>query len=162
MIKYVNYEIVFAEIPNEVTLAINISNCPNSCKNCHSSYLTMDIGRELNKDVLKNICRENAGITCVCFMGGDRNPEVINKLAKFVKDVIHLKVGWYSGMKKLTDKIDLENFDFVKLGPYKEEYGPLNNPNTNQRFYKVVDNQLDECTNLFWKNECNSPDSDNN
>ena len=29
MLKYANYDIVFQEVPDEVTLAINISNCPN-------------------------------------------------------------------------------------------------------------------------------------
>lgn len=39
MLKYVDTAIVFSEIPDEVTLAINISGCPNKCKNCHSQYL---------------------------------------------------------------------------------------------------------------------------
>ena len=28
MLKYANFDIVFQEVPDEVTLAINISNCP--------------------------------------------------------------------------------------------------------------------------------------
>lgn len=31
MLKYVNCGIVFQEIPDEVTLSINISNCPCHC-----------------------------------------------------------------------------------------------------------------------------------
>lgn len=31
MLKYVNTGIVFQEIPDETTLAINISNCPCAC-----------------------------------------------------------------------------------------------------------------------------------
>ena len=30
MLKYVDSKVVFAEIPDEITLAINISNCPYS------------------------------------------------------------------------------------------------------------------------------------
>ena len=30
MVRYHNFDIVFAEIPDETTLAINITNCPNS------------------------------------------------------------------------------------------------------------------------------------
>ena len=35
MLKYVNTGIVFQEIPDEVTLAINISGCPCHCPGCH-------------------------------------------------------------------------------------------------------------------------------
>ena len=44
MLKYVNTGVVFQEIPDEVTLAINISNCPCRCPGCHSHYLWEDIG----------------------------------------------------------------------------------------------------------------------
>ena len=46
MLKYVDAKVVFAEVPDEVTLAINISNCPCQCKGCHSSYLAQDIGKK--------------------------------------------------------------------------------------------------------------------
>jgi anaerobic ribonucleoside-triphosphate reductase activating protein len=72
MLKYVNYDIVFQEIPNETTLAINISNCPCHCKGCHSSYLAEDIGEPLTERVLEKLIRENKGITCISFMGGPR------------------------------------------------------------------------------------------
>ena len=41
--KYVDTKIVFQELPNEITLAINISGCPCACIGCHSSYLSQDI-----------------------------------------------------------------------------------------------------------------------
>ena len=44
MLKYVNTEITFSEVPDEITLCINISNCPCHCKGCHSPYLAEDIG----------------------------------------------------------------------------------------------------------------------
>ena len=44
MLKYVNTDIVFQEIPDEVTLAVNISNCPCRCPGCHSEYLWEDVG----------------------------------------------------------------------------------------------------------------------
>lgn len=45
MLKYVDARVVFQEIPDEITLAINISNCPCHCKGCHSQYLAEDIGK---------------------------------------------------------------------------------------------------------------------
>ena len=47
MLKYTTYDIVFQEFPDEVTLAVNLSLCPNGCPGCHSSYLQGDLGEEL-------------------------------------------------------------------------------------------------------------------
>ena len=161
MLKYVDTKVTFAEVPNEISLCINISNCPCACKGCHSSYLAEDIGEELNSFSLKELISNNKGITCVSFMGGDSSPLDINNLAKLIKEVFpKLKVAWYSGRQELSKDIDLENFDFVKLGPYIEELGPLNNKTTNQKFYIVEklycgnDNykyDLKDITYRFWK-----------
>lgn len=69
-----------------------------------------------------------------------------------------IKIGWYSGRQELSKEIDLNNFDFIKLGPYLEEYGPLNYKTTNQKFYKVVHTSMGtskmyDITHRFWKNE---------
>ena len=52
MLKYTDYDIVFQEIPDEVTLAINLSNCPNRCKGCHSPYLQQNVGEALTEENL--------------------------------------------------------------------------------------------------------------
>ena len=53
MIKYVpeDTQVVFAEIPDEVSLAINISCCPHRCPGCHSPYLQKDYGVELDEEL---------------------------------------------------------------------------------------------------------------
>lgn len=153
MLKYTDTKIVFQEIPDEITLAINIASCPCKCKGCHSSYLSEDIGDPLLPEVLETLIDSNKGITCVAFMGGDAEPWEIAKLALFVKVVFpDLKVAWYSGREVLHSRIELNihDFDYIKLGPYKEECGPLTNKTTNQRFYKVVDNSLVDITETFW------------
>ena len=53
--KYVDTKIVFQELPNEITLAINISGCPCACIGCHSSYLSQDIGELLTKEALQQL-----------------------------------------------------------------------------------------------------------
>ena len=55
MIKYYNSMVVFEEIPNEITLAINITNCPCHCKGCHSKFLWEDIGTELTFEELDRL-----------------------------------------------------------------------------------------------------------
>lgn len=151
MLKYVDTMVTFSEFPDEVSLCINISGCPNSCVGCHSSYLKEDIGDSLNEKALGKLIKENNGITCIGFMGGDREPSEINRLAKFVKDNTKLKVGWYSGSERLLNDIDRQLFDFIKIGPYIEKYGPLNKCTTNQRMYENIDGNLEDITYKFWK-----------
>ena len=160
MLKYVDTLVTFSEIPDEITLCINISNCPCHCKGCHSSYLAEDIGEELNISTLRELINNNKGITCVSFMGGDSEPSIINILAQWIKINYLSKVAWYSGRQELSKEIDLKNFDYIKLGPYIEELGPLNSKTTNQRFYETVQvyyedgsfgYELIDITYKFWK-----------
>lgn len=157
MLKYTSAEITFAEVPDHITLCINISNCPCHCKGCHSSYLANDIGVWLTHAQIDSMIKTNKGISCVCFMGGDSEPEEINHLAEYIKENYPpLKVAWYSGREKLSDKIQLHWFDYIKLGPYLEECGPLNCRTTNQKFYNVVHmstgkDKMYDITYKFWK-----------
>ena len=108
MLKYLNTQVTFSEVPDEITLCINITGCKVGCKNCHSPYLAEDIGEPLiykdthnnrtviNCNPLSELIEANKGITCVCLMGGDSNPEYINILGKTIK-CHKLKSAWYSG-----------------------------------------------------------------
>lgn len=156
--KFVNYDVVFQEIPNEITLAINISNCPNRCPDCHSKYLIEDIGTVLTKELLEEIIKKySCGLTCVAFMGGDATPDEVGAMAQWVKEKFSLKIAWYSGKEKIYDKLPLRFFDYVKIGPYRQEFGSLKEKTTNQRLYKIrqisnqKDVQLEDITDFFWK-----------
>ena len=152
MLKYVDTKVTFSEVPDEISLCINISNCHCHCKNCHSPYLAEDIGEPFDLQHLTNLIDSNKGITCVCIMGGDANSSEVDDIAQDIKEYYpKLKVAWYSGKQELSKDINLEFFDFIKLGPYIEELGPLNSKTTNQRFYKVNEKELIDITNLFWK-----------
>ena len=153
MLKYVDNKVTFSEVPDEISLCINISNCPCQCKGCHSSYLAQDIGTELTFNEVRKLIKKNSGISCIAFMGGDSEPKRIDALASFVTNHYQLKVAWYSGRQELSKDINLEWFNYVKLGSYKEEFGPLNSRTTNQRFYKVSDGELINITSKFWKHE---------
>ena len=154
MLKYVDTLVSFQEIPDEISLCINISNCPNNCPGCHSSYLKDDVGIPLTYVELMYLISQNQGISCVCFMGGDKEPWEVQRLAQRVKEE-GLKAAWYSGKSEIPEDIRLVNFDYVKLGPYMEEKGPLNSRTTNQVMYKI-DHVADkpfvvDITSRFWK-----------
>lgn len=148
--KFVSYDIVFREIPGEVTLAINLSGCPNRCRGCHSPHLQEDIGEELTESVLSTLLAAyGKAITCVCFMGGDAQPEEVLKLAKQLKSY-PIKTAWYSGKRQLYEGAQL-HFDYIKLGEYRANMGGLDSPTTNQRFYSVENGKMTDRTNLFWE-----------
>ena len=69
MLKFKEIKVVFREIPEEITLAINITNCPIKCKDCHSKHLWENIGSDLTITKLNHLITENEGISCICFMG---------------------------------------------------------------------------------------------
>ena len=138
--KYYNYDVVFQEVPDEITFAINISGCPCHCTGCHSPFLWENKGVELSIDEYDRILNpvmEN--ITCVCFMGGDANPAYINELAEYTfKHYPSLKIGWYTGRETISEKINLKCFDYIKVGPYIKELGGLASASTNQRMFKIL------------------------
>lgn len=151
--KYVNTGIVFQEIPDEVTLSINISNCPCHCPGCHSSYLWEDVGKPLSRNTIDKFVHDyGTDITCLAFMGGDIAPEEINRLAEYIhENHPRYKVAWYSGRLRVSPKIDIKNFNYIKIGPYIQHLGPLNSRTTNQRLYRIEGGEYIDITSRFWK-----------
>ena len=131
MLNYLNTGIVFQEIPDEVTLSINITGCPCRCPGCHSQYLWENIGEPLTPMVLDQFVANYHGeITCICFMGGDADPKYVSQLAQYLhREHPQLKVAWYS-----------------------EHLGCLKERTTNQRLYKrAAGDDFTDITSRFWK-----------
>jgi anaerobic ribonucleoside-triphosphate reductase activating protein len=154
MLKYVNTDVVFQEIPDEVTLAVNISNCPCHCPGCHSHYLWEDIGLPLDTDAIDAfITKYGKDITCLAFMGGDCDPKGVNRLAQYIhEEHPQYKVGWYSGRLRIPSDVKKTDFDYIKVGPYIRHLGPLGKPTTNRRMYKQNNaGTFDDITERFWR-----------
>lgn len=153
MVKYINTGVVFQEIPRETTLSINISGCPCHCPGCHSKYLWENTGTDLSIDEINKFVEKYDGlVTCICFMGGDAEPEYINYLANYIRNNFKdLKIGWYSGKDTISNKINIQNFDYIKIGPYIESCGGLDKETTNQKLYKIINNTLEDITFEFHK-----------
>ena len=149
MVKFVDKKVVFAEIPDKVTLAVNISNCRFHCPKCHSPYLRDDIGTVLDKSSIDILISENKGINCFLFLGDGNDVEGICELAKHIKEKSTLSTAIYSGYDTMRDEY-LGVFDYIKVGKYIEEYGPLNKKTTNQRLYKLIDGEYKDVTYMFW------------
>lgn len=159
MVKYLETAVTFEEIPDEVTLAINISNCQNHCEGCHSPWLREDVGEELTPEVLNDLIDKNEGITCVCFMGEGNDIEGLLDLALIVAQR-GLAAALYSGRPDVEAELGAV-FTYLKEGPYIEEFGPLNKETTNQRMYKVhhkvngddLELEFEDITYKFWKRD---------
>ncbi len=138
MIKYVPQltSVVMEEIPDRVSLAVEISHCRGNCPGCHSPFLKEDIGEELTPAIIDALVRDNFGVDCFLFLGEGRDPEALCALASHVRS-LGLKAAVYSGRREVDDLL-WESFDYVKVGPYVEELGPLNKPTTNQRLYRLL------------------------
>lgn len=148
MIKYVPEltDVVLEEIPDKVTLAVEISNCRGSCIGCHSPFLKQDIGVELTPDAVDRLIADNFGVNCFLLLGEGKDPEALLRIAEHLR-VHHpeLERAVYSGRPEVEPEI-YAAFDYVKVGPYVAELGPLNERTTNQRLY----HHGEDITFRFW------------
>ena len=154
MIKYVPEltDVVLEEIPDKVTLAVEISNCRGSCIGCHSPFLKQDIGVELTPDAVDRLIADNFGVNCFLLLGEGKDPEALLRIAEHLR-VHHpdLERAVYSGRPEVEPEI-YAAFDYVKVGPYVAELGPLNERTTNQRLYRNTYNDAwEDITSRFWK-----------
>lgn len=139
LLRYANYSITFQEVPNETSLVLNITGCTHHCDGCHSDYLAQDFGNYVDDDLPALLDKYKGMITCVCFMGGDQAIDNLREWLKKIKKEYDLKTCVYSG----ADDEDIfrdcwDYLDYLKIGPYKKEFGGLDNPNTNQKFYIII------------------------
>jgi anaerobic ribonucleoside-triphosphate reductase activating protein len=140
MLWLASYDVVFQEVPGEVTLALNLAGCPNRCVGCHSPHLQQDEGTPLTDQLFQDlIMKYNGAVTCVCFMGGDADPQRVAELAVRAKLLLSkLKTAWYSGKENLpANGLVAGKFDYIKLGAYLQSLGGLDSLMTNQRFYAI-------------------------
>ena len=140
MLKCYSYDIVCQEIPDEISLAVNISCCPNRCPGCHSPWLWGNEGEDMTEDMLSALIgKYSAAITCFCFMGGDAEPMEIMRLARWIRSRWPgIRTAWYSGKESIPEDFDITCLDYIKLGPYIEALGGLKSPDTNQALYRIA------------------------
>ncbi len=146
-LKYLGYGITFQEVPNEVSLVINISGCPHKCDGCHSEYLWEYEGRNISKDIDDIIKSYDGMFTCVCIMGGDQNTEELYYLFNHIKELGY-KTCLYSGLDSVQTLKDL-NLDYLKIGKYNYLLGGLDSIKTNQIFYTIKDGEFINTTYMF-------------
>ncbi len=143
-------QVVFQEVPDEVSLAFTITGCPLRCDGCHSrDTWNRELGAELTlKTFNRYLLQYQSMITCVLFFGGEWcSKRLIEKL--ILARQYGLKTCLYTGLDKVPQRI-LTHLDYVKVGAWRADFGGLSDINTNQAFYNVNTGQ---CLNYRFQND---------
>lgn len=145
------YSVTGTEVPDEISLCFEISECPHRCPGCHSRYLQTSCGTPLLDIIEDGLILYGDLVSCVCFMGGDNNQKELCNISHWIKyKYPHLKICVYSGNDSAPEWL-CETIDYIKLGEYKSDLGGLDSPTTNQRMY-IVDGLID-ITHKFRRNQ---------
>ncbi len=147
--NYISHEIVFQEVPGEISLAISITGCPIKCKGCHSKFLWDKYnGNELNDSIfIKLLEKYSRYVSCILFYGGEWEELRLIELIKTSK-AYGLKTCLYTGLNTVSLNIK-SHLNYLKTGPFIENRGPLTNKNTNQKFFNLDTNR--DITSHFWR-----------
>lgn len=124
------------EVPGEISLIFQITGCPHQCPGCHSVELWKNTGNMLSELYFKKELSKYKGlITCVCFFGGEWAPVTLISLLE-KSQAAGYKTCLYSGAVKISAEL-CSHLNYLKIGPWIEAQGGLNNKNTNQVFYDL-------------------------
>lgn len=155
MLKYLYTNVVFQEIPDEMSLAIAISGCRIHCEGCHSRELWEDKGESLDVEALCGLLNQHQGITCLLLMGGEHDIDALTELFMYAHK--RVKTAWYCGLDRLPKDRQgiLQYLDFYKEGHFDIELGGLDSPTTNQRLYHITHpgEKLWDITKLLQKHD---------
>ena len=138
MLKYLYSQVIFSEIPQQITLGISITGCQIHCFGCHSRELWEDKGIPLTIDELDKLLDENNGVTTLLLLGGEADIDSLIELFQHAYN--RIKTAWYCGLDLIPkDKLGiLQYLDYCKLGHYDAELGGLASSTTNQRLYHII------------------------
>lgn len=171
MLKYwkPDTSITFAEFPDEICLAVNISNCPGMCEECSEEYLQGDIGDYLTNEEIDTLIKEHSDITVFGLMGGDSEHKDVVRIANYIHEKYpNIKVGMYSGREFLNMEL-LNCLDLYKIGRWippkgpvedwhKYNWGPLVFPYSNQLLFEKIGGMWFNITYKFRKEVINNPE----
>lgn len=149
--NYSNMQVVFQEVPHHISLAFSMSGCKIGCTGCHSTE-TWDssYGIELSSSTLVEILSKyRSMISCVLFYGGEWEPvELIKLLDLVIEHGLHTCL--YTGLElnQILPSIQ-SKLSYIKVGKYIKELGGLDSVTTNQKFYRITnENGIFSYTNL--------------
>ena len=136
--NYLTPNIVFQEVPGEISLCFSITGCKLACSGCHSAELwNAEHGSPLTNEIFQYYLQQYAGLlSCILFFGGEwQSAKLIEKLV-FAKQQ-GLKTCLYSGQKHIDIHIS-KHLTYLKTGKWDPRRGGLDSSGTNQLFYNLI------------------------
>ncbi|NJM10034.1 MAG: anaerobic ribonucleoside-triphosphate reductase activating protein [Bdellovibrionaceae bacterium] len=142
--RYNSVQIVFQEIPTEISLGFQITGCPLRCSGCHSSHLwNSKLGSELDIATLSTlIAKYRNYISCVLYLGGEWHVDELIAQLDHVRSH-DLKTALYTGLDYFqVDSEVLRRLDYLKYGEYNAALGPLSSARSNQKLVNIKTNEI--------------------
>lgn len=159
-LRFTSEQIVWQEVPGEVSLAYLFSGCPLRCRGCHSAdSWKAGRGTALTEDHLQHrLARYRGLISCVLFMGGEWLPEPLERMLAAVTRA-GLKTCLYTGLEREELEAQssrlMSHLTYLKTGRWRAEQGGLDSLTTNQRFIHVPSG--DVLNHLFLQKQAPAP-----
>lgn len=143
------------EVPGEISLLLPLAGCGHSCKGCHSpEYQNKENGQALVMFEIESLLDSYKDkCTCLCIFEGEHSPVDLLLIIDLAISAGY-KIALYSGYEKMWSIAFpiLQKLNYLKLGEYIEEFGGLQSKTTNQRMYKLLDDNYEDITSQFWSN----------
>lgn len=135
-------QILFQEVPDEVSLAYTVYGCPIQCRGCHSrDSWDLNGGAFLSAEMFSmHLKRYQSMVTCVLFFGGEWHPDALIAKLKIARQK-GLKTCLYTGADRVPLRIQ-NNLTYLKTGPWQPKRGGLQSKTTNQKFLELASGNL--------------------
>jgi anaerobic ribonucleoside-triphosphate reductase activating protein len=141
--RYYDKQVVFQEVPNEISLAYSITGCKVGCKGCHSAFTwNENTGTELTPlNFAEDLEKYGLLVSCVLFYGGEWHENQLIKLLEIAKYEFRLLTCLYTGRDSISDRV-LPHLTFLKTGCWDAKLGGLQSPTTNQLLMNVGNGEV--------------------
>lgn len=135
--RYAFTDVVFQEVPDEISLLFFICGCPHRCPGCHSASLWREEqGLELSADVYCAwLDRYQGLVSCILFFGGEWWPDELIQLLKLAQSR-GFKTCLYTGLNAVSPELQ-QHLNYLKTGPWMARLGGLDQPGSNQKFISL-------------------------
>lgn len=168
LVPVVDTGITLNEVPDKVAFYIELGECKQRCKGCHSEHLWCPVEHKTPLSALVEQADKavDKGANAIVLMGGTTNGISFVDLLSIIDALAEVApLCLYSGSdnEKLNHAIAfMSDLTWIKTGSYQEDKGGLSSPKTNQKFYRkeyayTINNhenprvycELLDCTYLF-------------
>ncbi len=137
-----DFQVVFQEVPGEISLCFSISGCPLRCQGCHSPFLWKEgNGTKLTSEYFKALLNQYSGFaSCVLFMGGEWHHDTLIGYLQHAQNQGY-RTCLYTGQEEISSHI-CNHLTYLKTGKWDLSRGGLESKTTNQVFHDLRTNEI--------------------